>query len=131
MKFYDDLFALTHRTHALVTLFSLLCERGTDDARQLHAASLRDFLGVLHATRQEIDTHMNALTQDTERALSFFDSPYGFPLSYPMLDKLLKDLAPYLDKYPALTMTEALQRNAENTLDLDWPLDEGAPEDPA
>jgi hypothetical protein len=131
MKFFDHLFRVTQRTHALMSHWSVLCEDDGEtgdrfhQAGRFHAASLHDFLHFLCAERVEMNTHLDALEHAVERAIALMEAT-GSPMrphTYGMLCTLLKNFDPYLDKYPELSPEEAYQRFLDNTLDHHWPLD--------
>ena len=133
MKFFDHLFSVTQRAHALASHFSLLCEQDMGPDGLLHPASLRDFLGSLRITRQEIEQALEALEQETTRALALVDNEPLSPdrCTYRQLCDLLRIFDPYLDTYPALSAAEALKLYADNTLDHYYPLAKGTPQGPA
>lgn len=126
MQFYDDLWCVNQRAHALAALWCLLCEDGTEPQGRLHAASLRDFLQVLRTERQEMDNHLDALTRTVERAVALLDASGSpeHPHTYIALCRFLALFDPYLDRYPALSATEAYHLFRDNTLQHFYPVEE-------
>jgi uncharacterized membrane protein YccC len=138
MKFFGHLFSLIQQTSALTSHFSLLCALNPQGEALLHAASLRDFLGMLCTTRQEIASHMEALEVEVGRAIALLEASNpdagrvettSFP--YQGLCRFLTIFDPYLDKYPDLAAAEAWRLFRDNTLHYYYPLDKGTSQEPA
>jgi hypothetical protein len=134
MKFYDALWSVNQRAHALAAHWCLLCEGSLEKADYLHAASLRDFLQVLRTERQEMDKHLDALDQEVAWAVALIEGAARHthitdttPFTYHSLCAFLKPFDLYLDKYPELSAAEVIERYLYGPLEHDEPLDENAP----
>jgi hypothetical protein len=123
MRFYDHLFSLTQRTHALMSHFALLCKDDTkpgDHCHQgsrFHAASLHDFLRILRTEQAAMNTHLDALEREIDWAIALLEAT-GSPMTphtYGMLSTLLENFAPYLNTYPELSPAEAYRLFLDNT----------------
>jgi hypothetical protein len=68
MHFYDRLWNVTQRAHALMAHWGLLCVSDSEEAGHFHAASLADFLRIVRQTRQDIAEDLAALEQAVVRA---------------------------------------------------------------
>ena len=123
LHFYNDLWALTQRTHALMVHWSLLCEPGDDGEGRLSGASVQDFLDILRCERTQIVAHLDALEQLATRTVGMMsDSSPSYRHTYDQLDKLLDFMAPYFAAYPDLDLKAFWECFMNNTHDHYYPL---------